>query len=445
MESSQPSEPGRPVLFELDELVLLAAALTEAPMVQVIIAEADRLRCYAQMGPADFELPRNSPFYAATVAAPDCLIVPDTRDDDRFAADELVTAGPRIRFYAGVVLRTRSGQVLGALCLFGGLPRTLNPQCHDALAIVARKLSETIEAQRAAGAGHRQDGVRQQMMRELRKAADNGDFELHYQPKVGMRSNRITGFEALLRWDSAVFGAISPTVFVPLLEESGLILPVGAWVIQQALADHRLLLERGLSVPSIAVNVSPAQLADGHFVGDLERALGGTDARRGPLDIEITEGMLLENTGLTIRRLNAIRNMGAHIAIDDFGTGYSSLRYLAHLPIDALKIDRSFVSMMADEADNMAIVSSVIALAHGLDLDVVAEGVETVEQRKLLGLLRCDEMQGFLFSPAVDRDGVADLLVAESNAATHRNRTLLIGGELDMGVEDRRRSNRTRR
>ena len=445
MEPNQPTERVKPLHFELDELVLLAAALTGAPMVQVIIADADRLRCYAQMGAADFELPRDSPFYTATLAAEDGLILPDTRDDPRFAADELVVSGPRIRFYVGVALYTGSGQVLGALCLFGGLPRPLNPQCRDALAIVARKLSESIEAQRAANGGHRHDGTRQQMLRELRKATENADFELHYQPKVGMRGNRITGFEALLRWNSAVFGAVSPTTFVPLLEESGLILPVGAWVIQKALADHGVLLERGLKVPSIAVNVSPVQLADGHFVSDFEKALGGSDAQRVPLDIEITEGMLLERTGPTIRRLNAIRSMGAHIAIDDFGTGYSSLRYLAHLPIDALKIDRSFVSMMADEADNMAIVSSVIALAHGLDLDVVAEGVETVEQRKLLGLLRCDEMQGFLFSPAVGRDGAADLLIAESNAATHRNRTLLIGGELDMDAAERRRPNRPRR
>jgi len=444
MEPMHPTEPVKPAHFELDELVVLAAALTAAPMVQIIIADADRLRCYAQMGPADFELPRDSPFFTVTLAAEDCLLVPDTRDDPRFAADELVVAGPRIRFYAGVALRTSGGQNLGALCLFGGMPRQLNPQCCNGLAILARKVSESIEVQRASNGAHRHDGTRQQMTRELRKATENGDFELHYQPKVGMRSNRITGFEALLRWNSAVFGAISPTTFVPLLEESGLILPVGAWVIEKALADHQLLRDRGLDVPSIAVNVSPMQLADGHFAIDFEKLVGGSDARRAPLDIEITEGMLLENTGLTIRRLNAIRNTGAHISIDDFGTGYSSLRYLAHLPIDALKIDRSFVSMMADEADNMAIVSSVIALAHGLDLDVVAEGVETVEQRKLLGLLRCDEMQGFLFSPAVDRDGIADLLIAESNAATHRNRTLLIGGELDE-VLDRRRPNRPRR
>ena len=445
MEFTQPPESGKPVPFELDELVVLAAALTEAPMVQVIIADADRLRCYAQMGPADFELQRDSPFYTATLAADDGLIVPDTRDDPRFAAEALVVAGPRIRFFAGIALRTRTGETQGALCLFGGLPRLLNPQCADGLAILARKLGETIATQRASGGTHRNDSTRQQMTRELKKATDNGDFGLHYQPKVEMRSNRIAGLEALLRWNSAVFGTVSPTTFVPLLEESGLILPVGAWVIQQALADHRRLRDRGLKVPSIAVNVSPVQLADSRFVTDFEKMVGSSDARRAPLDIEITEGMLLENTGLTIRRLNAIRGLGCHIAVDDFGTGYSSLRYLAHLPIDALKIDRSFVAMMADEADNMSIVSSVIALAHGLDLDVVAEGVETVEQRKLLGLLRCDEMQGFLFSPAVDPDGIAELLITESNAATHRNRTIAIGGELDMGLADRRRPNRPRR
>lgn len=433
-------------LFELEELVLIAAALTDASTVQVVTVESGQLHCYAQRGPVSFEVPLESAFYRSTIGASGCFVVADTLEDPRFVADELVTSGPRVRFFTGIALHAKGGQCLGALCLFGGLPRQLSAERRDALIVVARKLSESIEVRRIQSPAHRPDATRQQMMRELRRATEVGDFELHYQPKVDLRGNRIVGFEALLRWNSEVFGSVSPSCFVPLLEESGLILPVGSWVIEQAIADHRQWISLGLSVPSIAVNVSPVQLADEGFVHEFEKMLSGSGDLRAPIDVEITEGMLLENTASTFRKLNAIRNMGAHIAIDDFGTGYSSLRYLAHLPIDALKIDRSFVSMMADEADNTAIVSSVIALAHSFDLEVIAEGVETVEQRKLLALLRCDQMQGFLYSPAVDRNGVAELIVAESNAATHRNRTLFTGDQTDVLFPERRhRSARSRR
>jgi EAL domain-containing protein (putative c-di-GMP-specific phosphodiesterase class I) len=432
--------------FELDELVLIAAALTDASTVQVVLSESGRLRCHAQMGLVSFEISLESAFYRSTIGAHDCFVVADALEDPRFATDELVLSGPRVRFFTGVALRTRAGQCLGALCLFGGLPRQLSAERCEALTLVARKLSESIEARRALSPGQRPDAARQQMMRELRRATEGGDFELHYQPKVDLRGNRIVGFEALLRWNSEVFGSISPSSFVPLLEESGLILPVGSWVIEQAIADYRHWISLGLDVPAIAVNVSPIQLADEGFVHEFEKVMSGSGALRSPLDVEITEGTLLDNTASTIRKLNAIRSMGAHIAVDDFGTGYSSLRYLAHLPIDALKIDRSFVSMMADEANNLAIVSSVIALAHSFDLDVIAEGVETIEQRKLLGLLRCDQMQGFLYSPAVDRNRIGELIVAESNAATHRNRTLFTGDQTDVLYPERRHhSARSRR
>jgi len=436
-QASQPSDSGASP-FEPDELLLIAAALADAATVQVVVMEEGRLHCHAQTGPVSFEAPGDSAFYRSAIEGSACFVVADALADPRFAADELVVAGPRVRFFAGVALRSRSGQPLGALCLFGGLPRQLSAERCDALTLVGRKLSETLEARGTQSPAQRPDAARQNMMRELRRATERGDFELHYQPKVDLRGNRIVGFEALLRWTSSTFGALSPSCFVPLLEESGLILPVGSWVIGQALADYRQWISAGLHVPPIGVNVSPVQLADEGFVHEFEKAIGGSGAVRSPLDVEITEGMLLENTASTFRKLNAIRNMGAHIAIDDFGTGYSSLRYLAHLPIDALKIDRSFVSMMADEADNMAIVASVIALAHSFDLEVVAEGVETIEQRKLLGLLRCDQMQGFLYSPAVDRKGVAELIVAESDAATHRNKTLFSGDQTDVIFPERR-------
>jgi EAL domain-containing protein (putative c-di-GMP-specific phosphodiesterase class I) len=432
------------VKMEVHDLLQVAAAIVPAEAAYLFVLEADRLCNEAQTGTVEFELSRESPFFLCTLASEGCFIVPNTLNDARFAADPFVSGGPHIRFFAGMGLRSKSGNCLGILCLLNSqLRQPTAEQCH-ALDFLGKRLAEHIELRGMALGGHRSDTTRQRMLKELRNASEHGDFELHYQPKVDLRTNRMTGIEALLRWDSEAFGPISPASFVPLLEESGLILPVGAWVIEQAVADYQFWINQGFNVPSIAVNVSPAQLADSDFVNVLERALRNGGGLRAPIDIEITEGMLLAKTGSIIRKLNTIRNMGIQIAIDDFGTGYSSLRYLAHLPIDTLKIDRSFVSMMADEADNMSIVSSVIALAHGLDLDVVAEGVETAEQRKLLGLLRCDQMQGYLYSPAVCKDRIADLMRVESDAATHRNPILSTADELGIGLPERRRT-RTRR
>jgi EAL domain-containing protein (putative c-di-GMP-specific phosphodiesterase class I) len=442
--SSAATPPSESPLFRnlegagLAELVLITAAVADAPMAMILSNEGEGLRCQARIGPVEFELPAESRLYTCAAEASECLIVPDALIDARFCEDPLVAGGPRVRFYAAFPLRGRVGQILGLLCLFDCRPRELNPTQHEALRLISRKLGEWFEARCPSGAAVRGNTQKQQLMRAIKRAADSGDFRLHYQPKIDLRANRIVGLEALMRWHPTGGSPISPNVFVPLLEESGLILPVGAWVIAQALTDYRRWLSKGLGAPSIAVNVSPLQLAEPDFVMQFEKALGGSDARQAPIDIEITEGVLLEKTGATIRKLNGLRSLGVQVAIDDFGTGYSSLRYLAHLPIDSLKIDRSFVAAMTDDADDMAIVASVIALAHGLDLDVIAEGVETLEQRKLLHLLRCDQMQGHLFSPAVDADKIEELLIADSNAATHRQRVLV--NDTDEAMPDRRRS-----
>jgi EAL domain-containing protein (putative c-di-GMP-specific phosphodiesterase class I) len=428
----------------LSDLILIAAAVADVPTAMILSNEGESLTCRARIGPVEFQLPGESSLYTCAGEANDCLVVPDTLSDVRCCDDPLVAGGPRVRFYAAFPLRGSTGQMLGLLCLFDCRPRDLNTSQREALRLIGRKLGEWLEARALSGAAARGSTTRQQLMRALKRAAEAGDFRLHYQPKIDLRANRIVGLEALMRWHPTGGSPISPSVFVPLLEESGLILPVGAWVIAQALSDYRRWLAKGLNTPSIAVNVSPLQLAQADFVLQFEKALGGSAARKAPIDIEITEGVLLEKTGATIRKLNGLRSLGVQVAIDDFGTGYSSLRYLAHLPIDSLKIDRSFVSAMTDDADDMAIVSSVIALAHGLDLDVIAEGVETLEQRKLLRLLRCDQMQGHLFSAAVDADKIEELLIADSNAATHRQKVLV--DESDEAMLDRRRiSVRSRR
>jgi len=235
----------------------------------------------------------------------------------------------------------------------------------------------------------------------LRKALELGQLVLHYQPKVDLKSNRIGGLEALMRWNDPEAGLVPPWKFIPLLEETGMIIEAGAWALAQAMADYRELQKNNLSPPRIAVNVSQVQLQRNDFVSTIERVVSGSGGVSGGLEIEITESLIMQDIEANIQKLRAIREMGVEVAIDDFGTGYSSLSYIAKLPINSLKIDRAFIINMASNADDLSIVSAIISLAHSLDLRVIAEGVETNEQANLLRLLKCDEIQGFLFSPAV--------------------------------------------
>ncbi len=234
----------------------------------------------------------------------------------------------------------------------------------------------------------------------LRKAVEERQFVLHYQPKVDLLSRRCIGLEALIRWNDPQTGLIPPGEFIPILEETGLIGPVGCWAMEEAVRVFRGWKARGLKPPHIAVNVSPVQLRTGDLVGDIRVVIGG-DGKGAGLDLEITESLLMEDIEESILKLRALRDFGIRISVDDFGTGYSSLSYIHKLPIDTLKIDRSFIAGMTEDADKTSIVSTIISLAQSLRLKVVAEGVETEPQAQLLRLLRCDQIQGFLISPAV--------------------------------------------
>jgi EAL domain-containing protein (putative c-di-GMP-specific phosphodiesterase class I) len=244
---------------------------------------------------------------------------------------------------------------------------------------------------------------------KLRRALEKDEFVLHYQPKVSLEDRSVVGLEALIRWQSPEFGLVPPLRFIPLLEETGLILEVGAWAMRQATADHRAWTEARLQPPRVAVNVSPIQLRQRDFVRSVERAImeGVAPVR---IDLEITENLIMQDVEATIAKLVSIRQLGIKIAIDDFGTGYSSLSYLARLPVETLKIDRSFVIRMLEDANTMTLVQTIISLAHSLRLKVVAEGVDAEEQAKVLRLLRCDEMQGYLFSEPLPREGIVALL-----------------------------------
>jgi diguanylate cyclase (GGDEF)-like protein/PAS domain S-box-containing protein len=243
----------------------------------------------------------------------------------------------------------------------------------------------------------------------LRQALDLGQFVLHYQPKIDLSTQKMVGLEALIRWNEPGVGLIPPVDFIPIMEETGLIVEVGAWVIQQAHRQFLTWSERGLNPPRIAVNVSQLQMRQKNFVNRVLQIM--KDAGPDELEIEITESLFMEALDENIEKLAALRAAGITVAIDDFGTGYSSLSYIARLPIDTLKIDRSFIADMGTSADHMAIVSTIISLAHALNMDVVAEGVETAEQLHLLKLLRCDQIQGFLFNRPLPFDEIEAMLV----------------------------------
>jgi diguanylate cyclase (GGDEF)-like protein/PAS domain S-box-containing protein len=236
---------------------------------------------------------------------------------------------------------------------------------------------------------------------QLRRALDNGEFLLHYQPKVNLASGLVAGAEALIRWNHPEQGLVPPGKFIPILEETGLIHDVGRWAMRKAIEDYLRWCDAGLPAVRIAVNVSSLQLRSRAFVEEVAQVVG-IDPRAAPgLELEITESMVMGDINHGIASLKAIRDMSVTVALDDFGTGFSSLSYLARLPLDTLKIDRSFINDMDASPDGLALVSTIISLAHSLGHKVVAEGVETAEQARLLRLLRCDEMQGFHFGRPV--------------------------------------------
>ncbi len=236
---------------------------------------------------------------------------------------------------------------------------------------------------------------------QLRQALDNGEFVLHYQPKVNLASGKITSAEALIRWNDPRTGLVPPVHFIPILEEIGLIHEVGRWALHTAIADYLRWRGAGLPAVRIAVNVSPLQLRHRSFITEIGQAIAIDPQAADGLELEITESLIMADVPHSIVSLNAIRSMNVCIAIDDFGTGFSSLSYLAKLPVDTLKIDRSFVTEMTVTPEGLALVATIINMAHALKLKVVAEGVENEEESRLLRLLDCDEMQGFLFSKPV--------------------------------------------
>jgi diguanylate cyclase (GGDEF)-like protein len=234
----------------------------------------------------------------------------------------------------------------------------------------------------------------------LRRALERGELTLHYQPKVDLAAGHICGMEALLRWQHPQMGLVAPGRFIPIAEESGLIRPIGAWVLKTACMQNRAWQRQGVRRFPVAVNLSPRQFAEESLLDDIKSALAESGLTASDLELEITESMVMNDPEQAVSILRRLKELGIRVAIDDFGTGYSSLAYLKRFPIDSVKVDRSFVEDIPEDVNSMAIAQAVIAMAHSLRLKVVAEGVESEAQLSFLRGEGCDEIQGHYFSEA---------------------------------------------
>jgi diguanylate cyclase (GGDEF)-like protein/PAS domain S-box-containing protein len=262
--------------------------------------------------------------------------------------------------------------------------------------------------------------MRASMIAHLHKAIERGELSLVYQPKMSLVDGRITGVEALLRWRNPELGQVSPATFIPIAEETGLIVPIGEWVIREACVQVQRWMKAGLNATTIAVNVSMLQLLRGELYTKLRQLLEDFRVPAHRLELELTESMVMANAEQSISTLTQIKSLGVNLAIDDFGTGYSSLAYLKRLPIDTLKIDKEFVGDITTDPDDEAITATIITMAHSLGLDVVAEGVETQEQLDYLREQRCDEVQGHFVSPPIDGDRLFKFMLDRKAAAENK-------------------------
>ena len=264
---------------------------------------------------------------------------------------------------------------------------------------------------------HRQTGMnvhdvaREDLENALRRAVERNEFTVHYQPKLELAGGEICALEALLRWDRPGYGAVSPAVFVPILESLGLIVAVGRWVIEAVCQQIAAWQQGEIGAVEVSVNVSGHQLIEGDLIADIARILAQTGVEPHWLEVELTESSLMENTQHTIASLQRLHAMGVKISIDDFGTGYSSLAYLRRFPIDTLKIDIAFIREVTTNPQDAAITRTIIELAHSLNLRVVAEGVETQEQLTFLKSAGCDQIQGYLFSRPLPVQALERLLL----------------------------------
>ncbi|WP_332877559.1 bifunctional diguanylate cyclase/phosphodiesterase [Massilia sp. S19_KUP03_FR1] len=349
------------------------------------------------------------------VASDDALALAPLLDKIRRAVNEPVLLNGQsvqVSCSMGVVMYPRDGLDASTLLMNADAAMYRAKELgHNNFQFYAREMNASVEQKLVL-----LDGLRTALDTALGLARGPSQLSLVYQPKIDLRSGRMFGVEALLRWDHPEFGAISPLRFIPLAEESGMIVALGDWVVRTACRQNQAWRDAGLDPITISVNVSPRQFEEPALVERIAAALAHSALAPQGLELEVTESLIMRDLVQSVDKMRALKAMGMSLSIDDFGTGYSSLSALKSFPISTLKIDKSFIRDVVDSADDQAITMAVISLAHKLNLRVIAEGVETEQQRTFLRSHDCDEMQGYLFSPPVPAARIASLLATQADA-----------------------------
>lgn len=399
-----------------DALARLAAQLCDAPIASVTLIDHDRQWAKALHGPGSVEDPRESSFCSDAVAAGAVLVVPDATADPRYATNVLVTSGPQIRAYAGVPLIGRDGLPVGTLCVLDQRPRAFTPGQLRTLAVLADQVVALLEQRRrdrTSGLLDRSVIAQARDPRRLRAALDAGELVPHYQPILDLASGAPYGLEALLRWEHPQLGLLPPSAFLPAIEDSALVVPVGRDVLDRSLARlAELRRDHAPLAGGVAVNVASGQLARPGLARDVLAALDRYGLAGTELALEVTEATALPDPELALRELGEVVAAGVHVVIDDFGVGWSNLSRILQLPVHALKVDRSIAGAVLTSPAAAAMVDSTVQLAGRLGLHVVAEGVETEQVRRRLTEAGCEWGQGWLFSAAVPGDALPSALSA---------------------------------
>ncbi len=406
-----------------DTITRLCADYFKADAVFLGFADESRLWIKSHWGEPVRELPRRSSIFELVLAENGPIIVPDVQADSRFSDDGLVLRRLEARSFAAVPVRCCEGNIMGELVVISSHPR--RSMARDELRMLenmAQLASNQVELR------HFRKNCRQRVARpmrqpqnaaanwpqlpDLRAALENREFVLFYQPEVELATNRIVGLEALIRWRHPQRGLIPPMDFIPAAEECGLILPIGDWGLAEACGQISKWTREDTNhgVLRVCVILSARQFSRDGLADHVEALLAHFGIASRQLGLEMTESSLMSDPRTAFDVLGDLRRLGVSLLMDDFGTGYSSLNHLHSFPFDVLKIDRSFVSRMVEGEQAMQIVKTIIELARALGMDVVAEGVETREQHKLLRDLGCRYGQGFLFSRPISVEAITELL-----------------------------------
>jgi EAL domain-containing protein (putative c-di-GMP-specific phosphodiesterase class I) len=406
-----------------DAITRLSAEYFRADTVLLEFADESRLWVKSYWGEPVRELPRNESVFEMVLAADGPVVVPDVTRHPQFAGCRLRIRRLEVESFAGVPIRSGDGKILGALTIFGCQPRRNMAvdelRMLESLADMAASQLE-LRRLRAAIREHCSQPVRVKettkrtwpSKSDLRQALEKRQFVLYYQPEVELATRRVAGLEALIRWQHPERGIIPPMDFIPVAEETGLILPIGDWGLSEACRQIQIWGREDpeQAAPRVCVNLSARQFAREGLADHVEALLRQSGVSSRQLGLEMTESSVISDTGTALEVLCSLRRLGISLLMDDFGTGYSSLNHLHSLPFDVLKIDRSFVVRMTEGEQPFHIVRTIVELARVLGMDVVAEGIETLEQYNLLRQLGCRFGQGYLFSRPVPARLISEML-----------------------------------